>query len=379
MNVLVLPSWYPDNQNPLDGVFFKEQVEALSKRGVNITVLSIKIMSLSAIKSNKRKLGLNISIENGVKVYRYYTYNYFPKVTELYLRYYSYLIKKLTKKIIRENPNIKLVHIHSAIDAGIAYNLSKVNIPYIITEHSSKYQRNVLNKTQQKYLKSTFDGARKVIVVGKGLKLALSKYIDRNKIDIIPNLLSLTRGCSDNDNNRTKMRFFSLGVLTKTKGMDILIKAFNSVKDHLKEWELVIGGDGQEYDDLNELIKSYNLQKQVKLIGQLNREEVAYNMKNCDVFVLASRVETFGIVFLEAMIYGKPVIGTRTGGPDTFINDNNGIIVEPENIEQLSKALVEMANNLNKYNSSDIINYCDKNFSEEAICDKIISIYKEVK
>ena len=143
MNVLVLPSLYPDNQNPLDGVFFKEQVEALSKRGVNITVLSIKIMSLSAIKSNKRKLGLNISIENGVKVYRYYTYNYFPKVTELYLRYYSYLIKKLTKKIIRENPNIKLVHIHSAIDAGIAYNLSKVNIPYIITEHSSKNQRNV--------------------------------------------------------------------------------------------------------------------------------------------------------------------------------------------------------------------------------------------
>ena len=91
------------------------------------------------------------------------------------------------------------------------------------------------------------------------------------------------------------------------------------------------------------------------------------------------------ILWIFQLVYSAIIIwyAVKTQGSfsylDTFINDNNGIIVEPENIEQLSKALVEMANNLNKYNSSDIINYCDKNFSEEAICDKIISIYKEVK
>lgn len=378
MKVLLLPSWYPDEKNFLNGVFFKEQAEALVKEGIDVVVLSINIVSLSEFGKDKITNKIKKTTENGVTVYRYYTYNYFPRMTELYLRYYSHLINKLMRNIISEHPDIKLVHIHSAIDAGIAYSKSKVSLPYVITEHSSKYQRNILNKTQKKYLKDVFEGAKKVIAVGNGLRMAISKYININDIDIIPNLVSLARESTEIDNKKEKFRFFSLGVLTKTKGMDLLIEAFNNNKEALKNCEVYIGGDGLEYSNLKEQIESLNLQDSIKLLGKLSRKEVEYHMSNCDAFALASRFETFGIVFLEAMIYGKPVIGTKTGGPDTFINDSNGLLVNVENTKQLGDALVTMYKDREKYNSEKIYEYCNSNFNEKVICNKIISIYRQI-
>ena len=378
MKVLLLPSWYPNSDNELDGIFFKEQAEALSKRGIEVIVLSINIISLSRINKTRLKKGLSITEENGVKVYRYNTYNYFPRLTELYLRNYANLIKKLIKKIIKEEGEIGLVHIHSAIDAGIAYSISKIDIPYVITEHSSKYQRNLLNSVQKKYLNDVFSNAKDIIAVGLGLKNALAEYTDKDNIKVISNPISLKKIEVTKEKDKSRFRFFSLGILTKNKGMDLLIKAFYNNIEKLKECELYIGGDGPEYTNIKNMIKEYNLEDNIKLLGKLDREAVAKNMNNCDAFVLASRVETFGIVFIEAMIYGKPVIGTRTGGPDTFINKNNGIIVEVENVDELGTALVEMYNEATRYNEDDIIKYCYENFNEDIICKKIIDVYKTV-
>lgn len=379
INILILPSWYPDKNNPINGVFFKEQVEGLNKLGINVTVLSINIESLSKLKSNKNKMGMQVSIENGVTVYRYYTYNFFPRMTDLYLHYYSKIIQKLIKKIENDKGKIELVHIHSAIDAGIAFSLSKSKIPYIITEHSTKYERDILNKTQIKYLSQVFQRANRVLVVGSGLKKSLSKYIDSSKFEILPNMVSIKK--KDNikiDNKKNKFRFFSLGILTRKKGMDLLIEVFKNNREELKQCELYIGGYGEEKENLEQLIKNYNLQENIKLLGKISRDEIGYYMSNSDCFILASRFETFGIVYLEAMVYGKPVIATQTGGPDDFINDENGILVPIEDVNSIGKAMLYMQKNIDKYNSMNIAKYCDERFSEKVVCNKIIDIYKEV-
>lgn len=378
MKVLVLPSWYPDEKNKLNGVFFKEQVEALKRRDIDIVVLSINIINIKNIFNADVKSGLKISKENGVTVYRYYTYNYFPRLTELYLKYYAKIIDRIIPLIQRDEGIIDLVHIHSAIDGGIAYSISKSEIPYLITEHSSKYQRNLLNKVQIKYLKKVFSEAKEVIAVGEGLKDAIKKYSGKREILVIPNMLSLIKGSQPKDNSKNKFRFFSLGLLTKTKGMDLLIDAFNNNKDKLENCELYIGGDGEEREALKLKIVKNGLEDKVHLLGKLDRDKVAYHMSNCDAFVLASRFETFGIVFLEAMTYGKPVIGSKTGGPDTFINDKNGILVNVEDVEGLGESMVRMYNDISLYNSEYIENYCNNNFSEKVICDRIIEVYDNI-
>ncbi len=378
MKVLLIPSWYPDDKNPINGIFFKEQGEALAKRGVEVIVLTINLISLSEF-GKRKDLGVRINYENGLKVYRYTNYNFFPRMTELYLRFYGFIMNKLVRRIEKEETDIKLVHIHSALDAGIAYYFSRLNLPYVLTEHSTKYDRNLVKKSESKYLYKVFEGADKVIAVGNGLREAISKYIDKDRVLIIPNMVSIEKREQEVDFNKKGFRFFSLGLLNQKKGMDLLIEAFNNNRDKLGQYELYIGGDGGERENLQKTIEEYGLNNNIKLIGKLSRKEVAYHMSNCDCFVLASRFETFGIVYLEAMIYGKPVIATKTGGPDTFVNDENGILVPVDDVNLLGNAIVKMVNQINDYDADKISSYCNENFGEEAVCKKIINLYKDIK
>ncbi|WP_418223341.1 glycosyltransferase [Clostridium isatidis] len=379
MKILLLPSWYPDDEKPLNGIFFKEQAEALVKENIEVIVLSINIKNIKTIRFNKKFNSLKISNENGVKVYRYNTYNYFPKMQELYLQYYSKLVKKLINKIVIKEGNIDLIHIHSALDIGIAYVKSKLDIPYVITEHSTKYSRNIVGNTQKKYLPSVFQKAEGIIAVGNGLKKEIEKYSANNKVDIIPNLVKMPKIKELNyAKKRDKFRFFSLGFLTHKKGMDLLIEAFHLGRNELKDVELFIGGDGEERVNIQALINKYDLNDRIYLLGELNREEVAQNMMLCDSFILVSRFETFGIVYIEAMNYGKPVIATITGGPDTFLNEKCGILVENENIEEIKKAMIKMRNTYDTYDKKYISEFCEKNFSEKVIAQKVISVYKGV-
>lgn len=380
MKVLLLPSWYPDNKKPLNGVFFKEQAEALNKIGMEVIVLSVNIKDIRQISFNEKLNSLEVSNENNVKVYRYSTYNYFPKMQELYLKYYSMLVNKLIKNIMENEGEIDIVHIHSALDMGIAYLKSEINLPYIITEHSTKYSRKLINKVQKKYLKDVFNNAKKVLVVGNGLKEDLSEYIDKSRIDIIPNLVKMPKICIDNEMERKnkRFRFFSLGFLTHKKGMDLLIEAFNLGRNELRKVELFIGGTGEEMENLKVLINKYDLNDNIFLLGELNREEVAINMRECDSFVLTSRFETFGIVYIEAMNYGKPVIATITGGPDTFINDKCGLLVKNEDIVEIKNAMINMVKGYDRYDREYICKFCKLNFSEDVVADKLNCIYGEV-
>ena len=89
-------------------------------------------------------------------------------------------------------------------------------------------------------------------------------------------------------------------------------------------------------------------------------------------------METFGVVFIEAMVQGKPVIGTKTGGPDTFINNRVGLTVDIDDIDQLAESIDYMYQNYNDFDNEYIKDYCINNFSEDIVVDKIKAIYSEV-
>ena len=101
-------------------------------------------------------------------------------------------------------------------------------------------------------------------------------------------------------------------------------------------------------------------------------------MMECDSFILASRFETFGIVYIEAMNYGKPVIATKTGGPDTFLNEKCGILVENENIEEIKKAMIKMKDTYDEYDKNILVNSVKITFQKRVIAQRLISLYEEV-
>jgi L-malate glycosyltransferase len=101
-------------------------------------------------------------------------------------------------------------------------------------------------------------------------------------------------------------------------------------------------------------------------------------MRNCDFFVQPSLQETFGVVYIEAMACGKPVIATNAGGPEEIVSDETGILVPPEDVEALKEAINYMLDNHANYCSEKIAAYARERFSYETVGKLLDKVYESV-
>lgn len=377
MHVMFIPSWYSNKRNPVHGSFFKEQAKALQKEGIKITVAYNEIWPLTLFGKVKEKIGINIDVEEGLKTYRYKNFNFLPKNPKMF-SVFNRRMDRLYKEIIKREGKIDIIHCQSSFWAGISaqYISKRYNIPLIITEHTSIKKAYYLKESYKPYILDSYNKADKLIAVGNGLKKELVSLTNRDDILVIPNLIPIDN-FSIKENDNKEFTFFSLAFLEGEKGMDTLIKAFNKGFKNTNT-KLIIGGEGSQKEELIKLTKTLGIEDKVKFLGALTREEVSYNMRECDSFVLASRYETFGVVYIEALASGKPVIGTYNGGAEDIITNENGILVNIDNVEELSKGMIEMKNNIKKYNSIKIRENCIAKYSEKKITQEIIRIYEEL-
>ncbi|MBU5456191.1 glycosyltransferase [Caproiciproducens sp. MSJ-32] len=377
MHVMFVPSWYHNKRNPVHGSFFKEQAQALQEAGVKITVAYNEIWPLTLLGRVKERVGLSYKIEDNLKTYRYKNFNYLPKNSKMF-SIFNKRLEKLYKEITKNEGKVDIIHCQSSFWAGISclYIAQKYNIPLIITEHSSLKRAVYIKNSYIPLVKKSYLGADVLIAVGNGLKNELYELTGRKDIRVINNLLP-TENFYINEYKNEDFTFFSLAFLEGEKGMDVLIKAFAKYFNN-KNAKLIIGGDGSQKQELIKLCKNLNLEGQVKFLGALNREEVAYHMSKCDAFVLASKHETFGVVYIEALASGKPIIGTYNGGAEDIINENNGLLVEVDNVDALGKAMVKIKENIAIYNSEEIRKECIEKYSKEAVTRKIINVYNSL-
>ncbi|WP_418222531.1 glycosyltransferase [Clostridium isatidis] len=377
MHVMFVPSWYHNKRNPVHGSFFKEQAQALQEAGIKITVAYNEIWPLTLLGKVKEKIGFSFNSEDNLKTYRYKNFNYLPKNSKMF-SIFNRRLERVYKEIVKNEGKVDIIHCQSSFWAGISclYIAKKYNIPFIITEHSSLKRAVYIKNSYIPLVKNSYLGADVLIAVGNGLKNELYELTGREDIKVINNLIPTDNFYISNPKNED-FTFFSLAFLEGEKGMDVLIKAFAKYFRNRKA-KLIIGGDGSQKEELKKLSKSINIEKQVEFLGALKREDVAHYMSNCDAFVLASKHETFGVVYIEALASGKPIIGTYNGGAEDIINRNNGLIVEVDNIDALGKAMVEIKENINFYNSEEIRKECIKKYSKEAVTKKIIDVYNSL-
>lgn len=136
-------------------------------------------------------------------------------------------------------------------------------------------------------------------------------------------------------------RFVYLGRLSDWKGLQFLIPAFKAVADKEPGARLDILGEGKERKSLEQMTRNLGLNERVKFIGWVSAEEGAKRLREADVLVLPSLREVGGIVLLEAMAVGLPVIATNWGGPAIHVTEQTGIRVEPVSSDGFVKGLTE--------------------------------------
>jgi glycogen(starch) synthase len=133
----------------------------------------------------------------------------------------------------------------------------------------------------------------------------------------------------------------AIGRHVRQKGFDVLLKAFAKCAD--KTHDLLIAGDGPERAALEALASELQLGSTVRFVGSVPHSRAVELFLGCEIFVLPSRHEPMGIVNLEAMAAGKPVIATEVGGvPELVLHEQTGLLVQPDNADALAAALRRM-------------------------------------
>ena len=155
----------------------------------------------------------------------------------------------------------------------------------------------------------------------------------------------------------------------------MLIKAFAKVNKNHSETRLVILGGGAEMNNLKQLVKVLNLSEKVTLFGYASRNKVKEFMQLSDCFVLPSIVETFGVVLIEAMACGVPVLASKCGGPESIVTKETGFLFE-NNEEALLSAMKHLYKS--NYSSEKIRKYTIERYSEFAVAKQISNIYNSI-
>ncbi|RZK25436.1 MAG: glycosyltransferase family 4 protein [Flavobacterium sp.] len=386
-SVVVLPSYYPMAFHPSFGNFFEEQTRLIKMQGIDVAVVFNETRSLSTLTFKKfRKIHFQkkFKIENGVPVLRRLNWNLVPTKYRLGQQIWIKNSIRLVESFIEKNGKPDLFHVHCAISAGSVakYINYKYQIPYIITEHSSFFELSDISDAQKEEVVSIYKNAQKVIVVSKPFrKLLCSKLnLEENLVDVVPNFID-TDFFDPNLSVVTKSiskenLIFTVCFHNSNKRLDRLLEAFKIVSETKKNWTLVIGGNGYETNRLKQIVKEYGLEDKVVFTGMLSKYEVRAYMKASKIFVLSSDVETFGVVLIEAMAMGLPVVSTASGGPKDIITSDTGVLVE-RNAESLANGILFSIDNYYTYNKEIIRQHVIDNFSANKVVERYIAIYTE--
>lgn len=172
--------------------------------------------------------------------------------------------------------------------------------------------------------------------------------------------------------------FFTNSFLNKRKNHPLIFDALKILVDKKIPVKLIVGGAGEMEALLKEYIQSHLLEKHVTFLGGLTRLEVKQQIDACHAFLLASTFESFGVVLIESLASGRPVISTNSGGPAEILNENNGYLVNSFEPKAYASAMEQMILHYTDFNQENIRLECQKYFSEDSIINQLTTIYKEV-
>lgn len=175
---------------------------------------------------------------------------------------------------------------------------------------------------------------------------------------------------------------FSLGRFVEYKGYEYLIKAAQYLDDDIV---VLIGGSGPLHQDLEELVSALGLQKKVMLLGRVENEELATLYHACDVYCMSSilRTEAFGIVQIEAMSCGKPLVATNIPGSGvSWVNchEESGLNAEPRDAEGLARCIQSIVQDEDTYKrlAEGSTKRFHRLFTIEAMITQALELYKEI-
>ena len=301
-----------------------------------------------------------------------------------YNRNYQKFYEKLLLQYEKNYGRPDLLHVHVPMKAGLAALLMKKiwGIPYIVSEQASHYEKAAKDSYYRRSFffkqnsRRIFRGAEAVTNVSANIGKTLENLFRLKRVIVVHNLVNTDIFIPLPDPPPRIFRWLHASSLTDQKNPEGMMEAFYQLNKIRQDWELVIAGPLTEAHI--QMAMQRDLSNKISFTGELTYDGVAEEMQKASAFVLFSNHENFSCVVVEALCMGLPVVATRTGGTDEAVNDSNGKLVPPGNIEALIKAINEVMNNYENYDSSVIAADARKKYSHEVIGKQFFSLYRQI-
>lgn len=354
--IVVASNMFPSDKHPTYGIFVRNQVELLRRNGVEVAVIA---------NANPDKGKVNL------------------------LRKYASWFLKYMKYVSANRKNISAVHAHYIFPSGVLAMLSKKiwNIPYAVTAHGGDLDQ-MPNKSPliRKLTASIMRNADEVIVVGEALKdNAMSlQPIPEDKLHVISmgvdTEIFKTLPASETEGlvPVSGPAILYVGNIIRAKGLLELADAFKIVQAKSPEAALYLIGSRKDtafVEQLNNKIGELGLNN-VHFIDPQPQAEINRWMNAADVLVLPSHIEGFGLVALEAMAAGLPVVGSKVGGLKFLLAEKRGILFEKGNSKDLAAGIQAVLTNKEAHLDEEKIREAVQEHSFGTIAAKLLHLYK---
>lgn len=383
MFILIVASGYPTPKYGGNGIFEFDQAKALAQAGCKVVYAAVDLRSLR----RWRKWGCEHFYNDGVEVYAVniplgrVPHPVIKRAGRTGLKY-------LYRRIMKDHGEPDVVHAHFFAPAEIALALKSLvsKSKFVMTEHSSliagAYE--LYPEWLKKCATQVYEAYEAVICVSSSLAETIKARFDIST-NVIPNIIDpvfLTTGGSKSYTHANTFRFVFVGNLIDGKCPKQCIQSFYKAfcEHHFLTGDgrnivLELIGKGVLFSECERLIAELGISRNVILHGFQTRSKIAEIFRQSDCFVLPSKLETFGVAYIEAMACGLPVIATRCGGPESFVNEDNGLLISVDDEGALISAFREMAANIDRYNKNEIASLASDNFSPEAIANRLVDVY----
>lgn len=375
LKILFITPWYPIAGRP-DGMFVQELAKAVQrKHEVAVLHHAGKDPTLHRVW----RMVHDQDVSANLPVYRFW-YRASPLPNSSFFLFGAWSLLGAVRQLIQQGFQPDLLHVHEYPFAVPALLLrQRYGMPVVISEHSSTFLKRSLSRWQRRLARFAFRHADRVLPVSLALQTAIAHYGMAANFTVVPNVVDTTLfRPSPQKMPHVQKRLLFVGLLDPfhKKGIPQLFQALAQLPR--RDWRLDLVGDGPTRTEYEALAATLGIAEAVTFHGYQAKSQVAEFMQASDIFVLPSLVETFGVVLIEALASGLPVVATHTAGPSALISDEVGLLAPPGDAAALAAALNTMLDQYTHYVPQALAAYADRHFGYGPVGDKLDTIYRSL-
>jgi teichuronic acid biosynthesis glycosyltransferase TuaC len=393
LNVLVVSRLYPRPTDPVLGIFVEEEAVALS-RLCQVKVVSpcpwfppLKAFerwySYSQLPSRETRRGVEVLRPRVLFLPRNFLFSLLGWTLYLSLR-------RCIREIERDFP-IDLIHAHTVYPDGFGAVLlgHALRKPTVITAHGGDVTVHLRRGLVRRLGCWALSNADHVIVVSSSLRRVLVQGhgMEAEKVTVIPNGVDVARFApAPRSEARARLglhaegaKLLYVGAIAESKGIAYLLRAIHRLR-HTSAWplELILVGEGEYERAARALVAQLGIADAVTFAGKRPNDEIPLWMNATDLLVLPSLSEGFGVVLVEAMACGKPVVATTCGGPEDIVTPQTGILVPPADNAALSEALLEVLADGERFHPQAIREHALDTYGYDRVTSRIMEVYAAI-